>query len=109
VPTTRIKKLWGMVEGGAKWNQRHYQIVRDRLEKMGVIRIVDRQHSAGKAWRWDSGDAFPAGTWKDEQRKFKERHPQVSVGVTLLIGEENEHNTLYYYVPLPSPLTPQSH
>jgi hypothetical protein len=99
VPTSRTKKLWSMVEGGAKWNQRHYQLVRDRLEKMGVIRITDRQHAAGKAWRWDSGDEFPAGTWKDEQRRFRERHPLPSGDGIVLIGEENEHNTLYYYAP----------
>jgi hypothetical protein len=99
VPTSRIKKLWGMVADGAKWNQRHYQIVRDRLEKMGVIRITDRQHTAGKAWRWDSGDDFPAGSWKEEQRRFRERHPLSSGDGIDLIGEKKEHNTLYHYAP----------
>jgi ABC-type branched-subunit amino acid transport system substrate-binding protein len=42
VPTNRIKKLWKFVEGGAAWNQQYYQIVRERLHRMGVIRIAHK-------------------------------------------------------------------
>ena len=61
VPTNRIKKLWAMVEGGAAWNQRYYQVVRDRLHRLGIIRITDRHHDNGKAWRWDTGTNLPIG------------------------------------------------
>ena len=74
VPTNRIKKIWGMVKDGAAWNQKYFQVVRDRLNRMGVISIFDRQHHVGKAWRWSVGDSFPEHSWKEEQRKFKEEH-----------------------------------
>lgn len=79
VPTTRFKKLWAMVEGGAAWNQRYFQVVRDRLNRMGVITIKDRNHTKGKAWKWVAGSSFPEGTsWKEAQRiaarKLKNRN-----------------------------------
>ena len=74
VPTNRFKTLWKMVDGGACWNQRFFQIVRDHLDQAGVLRIFDRSHVSGKAWRWDAGPNFPAGSWKEEQRQLKERY-----------------------------------
>ena len=73
VPTNRIKKLWTMVDGGAAWNQTYFQIVRDRLDRMGMIQIFDRKHESGKAWRWESTDSFPADNYREEQRKLRER------------------------------------
>ena len=73
VPTNRIKKLWKMVTGGAAWNQQYFQIVRERLHRMGIIRIFDRQHHSGKAWRWEASDSFPADDYRKEQRKLRER------------------------------------
>lgn len=99
VPTNRIKKLWAMVEGGANWNQRHYQIIRDRLDRMGVIAITDRDHEPGKAWRWESGQDFPEGSWKEQQRKCKERVRHLVGDEIELNRERNEHNTLYQYGP----------
>ena len=62
VPTSRIKKLWEMVPGGAAWNQRYFQVVRERLHRMGVIRICDRNHESGKAWlSLGSRRGFPRG------------------------------------------------
>jgi hypothetical protein len=104
VPTNRIKKLWAMVEGGANWNQRHYQIVRDRLDRMGVITITDREHEPGKAWRWESGQDFPEGTWKEQQRKQKERVRHLVGDAIELNRERNEHNTLYQDGPVSSPI-----
>jgi hypothetical protein len=95
VPTNRIKKLWAMVEGGANWNQRYYQIVRDRLDRMGVITITDRDHHPGKAWRWESGGSFPEGSWKEEQRKLRERSRQPSGDGMVRYRERKVHNTLY--------------
>ena len=98
VPTNRIKKIWEMVEGGASWNQHYYQIVRDRLQRMGVIRIVDREHAPGKAWRWEAGEAFPKDTWKEEQRRCKVKHAPASAdgeNRDIYNREEKVHNTLY--------------
>lgn len=99
VPTNRIKKLWAMVEGGANWNQRYYQIVRDRLDRMGVISITDRDHHPGKAWRWETGEDFPEASWKEEQRKLRKRHKQPSGEATVLTKERKVHNTLYQDMP----------
>lgn len=104
VPTNRIKKLWAMVEGGANWNQRHYQIVRDRLDRMGVITITDRDHEPGKAWRWESGQDFPEGTWREQQRKQKERVKHL-VGDSIELNRERKvHNTLYQNGPVSGPI-----
>ena len=48
-----------MVKDGAAWNQRYFQVVRNRLHQMGVVHIFDRQHHVGKAWKWSLGDDFP--------------------------------------------------
>ena len=105
VPTNRIKKLWAMVEGGAAWNQQYFQIVRERLHRMGIIRIFDRQHHSGKAWRWEATDSFPADDYRKEQRKLRERS-RLRTGVagsyrdlvagTRTIRELKVHNTLYH-------------
>ena len=104
VPTNRIKKLWGMVKEGAPWNQRHFQILRERLDRMGITRIWDRNHETGKAWRWDAGSSFPEASFKETDRKFKEEH-KAPPGLALtfedflaVIEEKSNykvHNTLY--------------
>jgi hypothetical protein len=104
VPTNRIKKLWGMVKDGAPWNQRYFQVVRERLDRMGIIRIWDRNHETGKAWRWKAGQDFPEDSFKETDRKFKEEH-RLPAGLALTFEElisnrieqyENKiHNTLY--------------
>lgn len=104
VPTNRIRKLWSMVKDAAPWNQHYFQIVRDRLDRMGIIRIWDRNHESGKAWRWKPGSDFPEESFKESDRKFKEEH-RLPPGLAptfeeLLAGiEENNnneiHNTLY--------------
>ena len=98
VPTNRIKKIWGMVKGGAGWNQKYYQIVRDRLHRMGAISIFDRKHHVGKAWRWSVGENMPAGSWKEEQRRFKEEHqlPEELNSEDIGSKQNNIHKTLYY-------------
>ena len=101
VPTSRIKKLWSMVAGGAPWNQRYFQIVRDRLDRMGVVRIFDRNHQTGKAWRWEAGANFPAGSWKEEQRKLKCKKRGLGkpfeefIAVATNVLKNKLHNTLY--------------
>ncbi len=105
VPTNRIKKLWSMVKDGAAWNQKYYQIVRNRLHQMRVVQIFDRQHHVGKAWRWSLGDDFPERSLRDQQRKLKAKC-QLPSGdpvslVEFLAGmtgttTQHLHNTLYY-------------
>lgn len=104
VPTNRIKRLWGMVEGGASWNQHYYQIVRERLERMGIITITDREHEPGKAWRWEAGRDFPEGSWKEEQRKLKERVKHLSGDEVELNRERMVHNTLYQNAAVSEPI-----
>jgi hypothetical protein len=98
VPTNRIKKIWGMVKGGATWNQKYYQIVRDRLHRMGVVSIFDRKHRVGKAWRWSVGKNMPAGNWKEEQRRLKEENRvQAELNSEEIESKQNNvHKTLYY-------------
>ncbi|QDV69013.1 hypothetical protein Poly24_27270 [Rosistilla carotiformis] len=82
VPTNRFKKIWNMVVDGAVWNQTYFQIVRDMFDRMGIIKIYDRNHETGKAWRWVSGSSFPAGSWKEEQTKLKKLWKRFSSGKT---------------------------
>jgi hypothetical protein len=104
VPTNRIKKIWAMVKNGSPWNQKYFQVVRDKLHRMGVISIFDRKHHIGKAWRWMIGDNFPEQSLGEQQQKLKEkshlpRRPPVSL-VEFLADirskNNNIHNTLYY-------------
>jgi hypothetical protein len=74
VPTNRIKKIWGMVKNGSPWNQKYFQVVRNRLNRMGVISIFDRHHHVGKAWRWAVGKNMPSDSWREDQRRLKEEH-----------------------------------
>ena len=68
---------------------------------MGVIRIFDRQHESGKAWKWDTGANFPAGSWREEQQRLKQRRARVNVdsgdlpSPSSMGKEEKVHNTLY--------------
>ena len=102
VPTNRIKKLWKMVEGGAPWNQHYFQVVRDRMDRMGIISIFDRNHHNGKAWRWEAGESFPEEDYREEQRKLrqKQRLPggeaedlRDLVGITTFVKNNQVHNS----------------
>ena len=100
VPTNRIKKIWGMVKGGSPWNQSYFQIVRKMFNRMKVIRIFDRQHATGKAWRWEVGSNFPAASWKEGQQQLKQRCKALKTGGVDPLAlktnrREREHNTLY--------------
>ncbi len=98
VPTNRFKALWKLVKHGAPWNQKYFQVVRDTLHRMGVIKIVDRHHHQGKAWQWEAGPCFPTFISKAEGRKLK-RSRQLVVVTTALTDNVNDnkvHNTLYH-------------
>ena len=103
VPTNRFKKIWPMVKGGDSWNQTYYQVVRDGLNRMGVLNIFDRHHDNNKAWRWEAGKNFPAQSWREHQQKLSERLKGCSLGVsyeefinnTIIVIDGHLHNTLY--------------
>jgi hypothetical protein len=70
---------------------------------MGIIRIFDKKHRSGKAWRWDSGD-FPSQDCKEEQRTAEEKLGLLAgeagdhrdlVGSTSIVMDFKRHNTLY--------------
>ncbi len=102
VPTNRIKKIWGMVKDGSPWNQKYFQVVRDRLHRMGVISIFDRKHHIGKAWRWKVGEFMPEKSLGEQERKLKDKIPRrPSVSLVEFLGDtyyknNTLHNTLYY-------------
>jgi hypothetical protein len=93
VPTDRIKKLWNMVANGAPWNQRYYQIVREKFHRLDVIRIIDRNHKKDKAWRWVAGTYFPGNNFRETQRKLRKRRP--SITRIIIVKTHKVHNTLY--------------
>ena len=92
-----------MVKGGDSWNQTYYQVVRDGLNRMGVLNIFDRHHDNNKAWRWEAGKNFPAQSWREHQQKLSERLKGCSLGVsyeefinnTIIVIDGHLHNTLY--------------
>ena len=104
VPTNRIKKIWAMVKDGSPWNQKYFQVVRNRLHRMGVISIFDRHHHVGKAWRWKSGENFPEESLGQQQKKLKARcqlPPGDPVSLVEFLADidsknNNIHNTLYH-------------
>jgi len=103
VPTNRFKKIWAMVSRGASWNQTYYQVVRDSLDRVGVLNIFDRNHDNNKAWRWEAGSNFPAQSRKEHLSKQSERLKGFSLGVsyeefignTVIVIDGQLHNTLY--------------
>lgn len=103
VPTNRFKKIWEMVKGGASWNQTYYQVVRGRLDRVGVLNIFDKHHDNNKAWRWEAGKNFPAQSRKEHQQKLSVRLKGFGLGLsyaefvasTDVVIEEHLHNTLY--------------
>jgi len=60
LPVNRIKAVWNLIEDAPSWNQNYFKVVRIHLERIGVVRIFDKNHEAGKAWRWAKGENFPA-------------------------------------------------
>ncbi len=93
VPTNRFKKLWPMVVDGSPWNQRYYQIVREKFHKLDVIRIIDRNHEKDKAWRWVVGKHFPENNFKATLRKLRKRVPKIAR--IIIVKKHKVHNTLY--------------
>ena len=81
-----------------------FRQVRDRLNLMGIVQIIDRCHENGKAWRWVTGSNFPADTWKEDQQQLNDKAAKSRFGLSFdefltslnHLGKEQVHNTLYY-------------
>ncbi len=97
VPSNRAEALWTLLydQGviSIPYCPRKWKIARDRLEKLGVLKI-DHHYHRGQAMRWWSGTWFPGlGLWK--QQKAQGLLEPVSL-TEFLIGQRERtiHNTL---------------
>lgn len=105
VPVNRIKAIWNLVSDTPSWNQTYFQIVRNHLEKIGVINIFDKNHQVGKAWKWEMGENFPTKTQDQHSEKRVRRAGTSNNGrlstagarewVGKRIRKERIHNSLY--------------
>jgi hypothetical protein len=97
VPTARIQSLWNLLfEQGilsVAFCPRKLKIVRDSLERMGVLKI-DHCYSKGQAMKWWLGSSFPGlGLWK--AKKVKGLLEAVAL-TEFLLGQKKRdiHNSL---------------
>jgi hypothetical protein len=106
LPVNRIKAIWNLIDDTTSWNQTYFQIVRNHLEKIGVINIFDKNHQAGKAWKWKKGENFPTNmqdhySEKRVRRAGTPNNGRLSTGgarewVGKGIRKERIHNSLYH-------------
>lgn len=91
LPVNRIKAIWDLVPNAPSWNQSYFQVVRDHLEHVGIVKIIDKEHQIGKAWKWDKGEKFPGERKSSDEgpTEVKERKEEKE------IKEEYVYNTLY--------------
>ena len=74
LPQARAEELWSRCfEGGqvqVRFCEKKWAICRDWLERLGVVKIVDRNWRRGQAMRWKVGDGFDRlpQWWKRERR-----------------------------------------
>ena len=102
LPHNRAEQLWTALNVSVKFDARKWAVCRDQLEKHGVITIIDRNYSSGKAMKWAVGTYFPfLGLWKTK----KERS---ILGPASLPTRRNrtteQHNTLLQWQSVPSPV-----
>ena len=109
LPVNRIKAIWSCVVDPPSWNQLHFKIVRCHLEKNGVVKIIDKYHQAGKAWKWEKGINFPT-KMRDRQSGTKVRRVGASIkerpstaGAREWVGKsirkKRIHKSLYHPLP----------
>lgn len=89
LPEDRIEKAWSLLPGAPKWNRDHYAIVRDHLEKRGVVDIYDKDHRPNKCWRWRKGKSYPLSP---DEVKAKLKRIQ-SCGIGILVSASHRCNT----------------
>ena len=98
VPSARAESLWTLLydQGviAVPFCPRKWKITRDRLERLGVVKI-DHDYHRGQAMKWWTGDWFPGlGLWK--AKKGKGIMEAVALA-EFLIGERGKdiHNSLW--------------
>ena len=70
LPHNRAEQLWTALNVSVKFDARKWAVCRDSLEKHGIIAIIDRNYSSGKAMKWDVGTFFPfLGLWKTPRER----------------------------------------
>jgi hypothetical protein len=97
VPSARAESLWTLLhEQGVisiPFCARKWKITRDRLEKLGVLKI-DHHFHKGQAMRWWLGKCFP-GLWRKIKKKAKGLLESVPLAEFLLGQKERDiHNSL---------------
>jgi hypothetical protein len=70
LPPNRAEQLWTALNVSVKFDARKWAVCRDQLEKYGIISVIDRNYSSGKAMKWDVGTYFPfLGLWKTKKER----------------------------------------
>ncbi|TWT62878.1 hypothetical protein [Rubinisphaera italica] len=61
--TSFFKENWNRFDSttysAPSWNQDFFRVTREHFNSTGIVDIYDRQHKAGKCWRWKKGENFP--------------------------------------------------
>jgi hypothetical protein len=83
LPEDRIVEAWSLLPCAPKWNRDHYAIVRDILEKHGIIDIYDKNHRRKKCWRWRKGKNYPHSP--EELKKKLKRITSCGTGLFLSV------------------------
>jgi hypothetical protein len=97
VPTARAESLWNLLydQGviSIPFCARKWKIVRDRLEKLGVLKI-DHHYHRGQAMKWWIGSLFP-GLWNKVKAKAKGLLEAIPLA-EFLLGQRKKyiHNSL---------------
>lgn len=99
VPSARAESLWTLLfEQGVvaiPFCHRKWKIVRDHLERLGVLKI-DHHYHRGQAMRWWAGSCFPGhGDWKKPKvRGLLEAVPLIEFLGKIRARETITHNSL---------------
>jgi hypothetical protein len=72
-PQSRAEAIWKRLYASGtisiNFNDRKWAVCRDALDAMGVINVIDRSYSPGKAMKWLLGKYFPfLGLWKNQHK-----------------------------------------
>jgi len=99
VPSARAASLWTLLyEQGVisvPYCPRKWKIVRDHLERLGILKI-DHHYHRGQAMKWWAGTSFPGlGLWKAKKAKgLLEAVPLVTFLMNKREKETIRHNSL---------------
>ncbi len=101
LPHQRAKDLWNWLHENqlvsVAFDDRKWAVCRDGLEKLGIIKITDRNYATNKAMRWAVAPFFPLlGLWKSsrQRRRNGEARCWADLGDNSRKEREEEHNSL---------------